>query len=193
MKTKFQITVAIFALFLVITSCKGKEKEGETNNSNTNNEKVIKKEIVDDPFFYVTLKAKFSKWDKLHMYYLSEQSDKYSGERKTEKEVIPNGDFQEIKFELKEQVYPYNIRLDFGINKEQTQVLIEECVLHYGNETFKIKGKDLNKYFHFNKGIEVNPDSLTFTLQTFKRGKDDIYDPFIRGNQELNNVLETKL
>tara|TARA_R110002094_G_scaffold123798_3_gene118359 strand:- start:158 stop:541 length:384 start_codon:yes stop_codon:yes gene_type:complete len=127
------------------------------------------------------------------MYYLSEQSDEYSGERKIEKEVIPNGGFQEIKFELKEIVYPYNIRLDLGTNKEQPPVLIEECVLHYGNETFKIKGKDLNKYFHFNKGVEVNSDSLTFTLKTFKRGKIDIYDPFIRGNQALNKVLETKL
>jgi hypothetical protein len=127
------------------------------------------------------------------MYYRLYESDQYSGAEKITKEVIPNGNFQEIKFELKEQVYPYNIRLDLGENKEQPPVLIEECVLHYGNETFKIEGKDLNKYFHFNKGIEVNSDSTTFTLKTFKRGDVDIYDPFIRGNLKLNNVLETKL
>lgn len=195
MKIKNHINCFVFiATILFMTSCKegtDKNKQDASNPSSNNSIKVISSE--GDSHFYLTLRSKFNKWDKVHMYYRESEYDDYSGERKIEVVVEPNGNFQDIKFELKKDIYPYNIRIDLGENIEQSNVIIEECVLSYGKYNYSIKGKDLNKYFHFNQGVEITSDSSTFLLKTFKRNNNNIYDPFIRGKLKLSDILNNVL
>jgi len=181
----------IFVLVLLLFSCNDSKTEQKEDAT-----KEIMREVSFDKSgessFYMVLKAKFSKWDRIHLYYTEYESEKYSGNKKIQSIVNPSNDFQTIKFKIEEAILPINLRLDLGENKSQSSIQIEECILNYGQFSYIIKGKDLHKYFHFNKGIETTSDPQTLLLKTFKRDNTEIYDPFIRGKQSLKTVLETK-
>ncbi|MEZ4792884.1 MAG: hypothetical protein R2783_05340 [Gelidibacter sp.] len=129
----------------------------------------------------------------MQLYYLQENTESYTVDQVLTQEVTGSDQFQDVTFRMAPQNYPFNFRLDFGTNPDQSSIKIEECVLRYGNSKFVIKGKEFPDYFIFNQGVEMSSDSMTFRLKTFKEGNKNKYDPFLMGNLKLNDVLLKKL
>ena len=169
-----------------------KEKSLESANKPKINSEVTEKPKQAEKF-KIKLKGIFDKDDKFAMFYFENENEKYNAQQLVTTKVNSSDEIQEVYLEAPAKVYPMNIKLDFGSNKEQSSIEIYECVLEYKNKSYTIKGGELKKYFHFNDGIKMQSDSITFNLSTFKfRGK-DIYNPYIRGKEKLTEVLDLEL
>lgn len=140
--------------------------------------------------FSLTLEAVVKKEDVFSLFYTQYEGENFSGEQMINTKVYPSDQAQEIKFELPEEDYPLNIRVDFGSNPSQESIIITEFDLKYYNSSYKIKGSELYKYFNFNEGVEMLSDSLTFKLKSFKNESVEKYDPYIVGNDRCINLLQ---
>lgn len=173
-------------------SCKDDASKKENKlEDKPNQSEIINK--VDENIFVVKLKVLFSKDDSVEVFYLENESDTYSADRMIQKKIKGMDDFQDVNFNLPKNLYPYNIRLDFGFDKDQEAIKIMECDLTYNDVSFTIKGSELKNYFNFNGGVEVLSDSLTFKLKPFDLHGKEVYDPYIVGNKNLELALMTKL
>lgn len=152
-------------------------------------EENIVKPAESKKVFSLTLEAVVEKEDIFSLYYTQYEDERFSGEQLINTKVYPSDQAQQIIFELPEKDYPLNIRLDFGSNSSQGKIRIIECDLKYSNSSYKIKGSELYKYFGFNEGVEILPDSTTFKLKTYKDSSGEKYDPYIVGNDRCVIVL----
>lgn len=143
--------------------------------------------------FSVLLEVQLDKNDALEVFYLKDEMDTYKAEQMIQRKTNGMNDFQEVVFELPKEVYPYNIRLDFGSNNQQGQMKIKKCVLAYNKGSMEIKGSELKKFFNFNGGIEMQSDSLTITFKPFDLNGKEVYDPYMVGNKNLEMALTTKI
>ena len=177
---------------LLFLGCKDDTAEKQTKKDETIKESADSKE-VNDNIFSVELDVQVPKDDALEVFYLEAETDAYVATRMIQQKLTGMDDFQHVKFELPKDVYPFNIRLDFGFNKDQEMIKIAGCKLSYNNNSFVIKGKDLKNYFNFNGGIEMLSDSLNFKLKPFNLNGKQMHDPYIVGNKNLEMALMTKI
>lgn len=181
--------LVVSILFFACKDDKGKKEvindnlEMQTENKITENENV----------FSVQLNVQFEKDDALEVFYLENETDTYAASKMIQQKITGMNDFQKINFELPKNIYPTNIRLDFGFNEAQDPIKISDCTISYNNSSFVIKGKDLKNYFNFNGGIEMQSDSLTFKLKPFNLNGKQMHDPYIVGNKNLESALMTKI
>lgn len=175
---------------LVCLSCKNEDKgtrlesEGSLKNDKPKSENFLGIDII----------VKYEQDDNFELFYITSDDEKFSGDQMRRESVVGSKDFQSIKFEISKDDYPLVLKLDPSTNPNQSSVTIQELTLSYGNRSYKIKGNELNKYFSFNAGIEINPsDSTTLKLQPIKIEDNMKYDPFMIGNVRLKEVLTTKL
>lgn len=187
MKKHFSFILAL--LVLVLLSCK---EEGATKENVLN---TIKEEVnqnySDD--FTITLKTKVDKRDSFQIFYKQKPSEFYNEIESVTTQVLPSSDFQNVEIKLPNDVYPNNIRIDLGSNRNQESIEIEYLTLNYEKKSYKIEGKDIPKYFILNEGIVRGTDSITYLLKTHKRETAEVYDPFLIGKPELNDIIYTKL
>ncbi|RKE98827.1 hypothetical protein [Ichthyenterobacterium magnum] len=179
----------IFGLIFLI-GCKD-------NSTKIAEDTKIDSEIIEKPkqeeTFKLKLKGVFNKDDKFAMFYTESELEKFNPKKVVTTRFIGSEEIQEINLEAPSKVYPMNIMLDFGSNKEQTSIKIYECILKYKNKSFKIKGGDLKTYFNFNEGIKMQLDSLTFNFDLFKFHGKEVHNPYIIGKKKLTEVLDFEL
>lgn len=181
-------------LFLVLTLNSCKQNSDKKDSDNQSLEQSSKDAPNYEPaHFSLTLKVLIKEADLFQLFYIEENIESYSAQQVLSQEIVPNGDFQEITFDMPIENYPFNLRLDLGTNPMQSSIKIEECRLNYGTNEYVIKGSEFNDYFIFNGGVEMLSDSITFKLKSFKEGTIDKYDPFMMGNYKMNEVLLKKL
>ncbi|GGG36611.1 hypothetical protein [Bizionia arctica] len=154
----------------------------------------IEEDVIEKPelkkVFSLTLNALVKEEDVFSLFYTQFEGEKFGVDQLIHTKVYPSDEIQEIKFELPESDYPYNIRLDFGSNPSQENIMITECDLKYSNSSYKIKASELYKYFNFNEGIEILQDSTTFKLKKFTDASGEKYDPYIVGNDRCVIILQ---
>lgn len=189
MNIKFLIQSIICLLLLV--GCKNDNAKNDIKKEEVKESK--NSTIVNNNVFMIELKVKLQKDDALEVFYLENESDTYNASQMIQKKIKGNDLWQDISFELPKDIYPSNIRLDFGFNKEQQPIQVDECTMSYNNKSFVIKGKDLKNYFNFNGGIEMLSDSLTFKMKPFDLHGNEVYDPYMVGNKNLETALMTKI
>lgn len=166
----------------------GCNQKTDKNPVETVEENVI--EVSEsEKIFSLTLQAIVEKEDVFSLFYTQYKDENFGVDKIINAKVNPSDQIQEIKFELPEADYPYNIRLDFGSNPNQGSIIVSECDLKYFNSSYKIKGSELYKYFNFNDGIEMLSDSLTFKFKPVIYNLEEKFDPYIVGNDRCVNVL----
>lgn len=183
-----RFTVIVFITSVAI-SCKQNSDKKQKPNEDTDQRTEPELANTEAAHFSITLKALIKKDDQLQVFYLQDQSETYSPNQMLLKDVIGKDSYQDIVIDMPMGDYPLNFRLDLGINKGQGSISISECVLNYGNKSFKINGNDMKSYFILNDGVEMGSDSQTFKLKMYKVEGADKYDPFLVGNQKLHEVL----
>lgn len=143
MKTRF------IALFVVLTTlfvgCKN-DKPADAM------EAVAPKE---DKNFKVTLNVTVKKDDTFSIFYTEDGTNDFTKIQPIWLEVKGSESPQDVVFNLPEDIVPSQLRLDFGINKEQQPIVINKFKMSYFGKSFEAPGEDFYIYFDADKSKTV--------------------------------------
>ena len=156
--------IVLFSLFVItsisLVSCKNSEEKKSESEAKKEN-------------FNVQITASTAKKDDFALYYTEDNTVNFKGENALWS-GIKGGNLEEIiKFELTEEKIPTDIRLDFGLNKEQDSVVIKKVKVSYYGNSYEFIGADFFKYFIDDKQFNSVVDPKLGTLTILK--KDGIY------------------
>lgn len=178
MKTKIFLASTILLFFM--SSCKDNKEEKSTED------KTIEK-VKEN--FSVELDVMASKKDDFTLYYTEDNTLGFKGEMAVWHGVTGDNERETIVFDLSEEIMPTDIRLDFGMNKDQELVEIFNVkIIYYGNELI-IKGSDFFNYFIESKDFKTEIDVQNGSLKMLKNGT-DYKTPFYYPRQELIDALK---
>ncbi|HEX9981552.1 MAG TPA: hypothetical protein VGB50_13405 [Flavobacterium sp.] len=157
---KAKLTLFLLAI-LTLGSCKKEEKPVETE---------AKKEEVP-AIFKVTVDANVKKDDAFHLYYSEDGTDNFSEESSVWVEFKESTDgSQSVVFNLPEAATPTNLRLDFGVNKEQEDILLKGIKMEYMGKTFQVSPANMLQYFRINE-LNTVYDAQTGIISPVKTQK----------------------
>jgi hypothetical protein len=124
MRTKFLIAVVV--LLGIFSSCK--------NEKSLDSLEVVQPEVIEDNSFKVTLGVIVKKEDNLSLFFTEDGSIDFKGEPIWQG-VKGSESVQQVVYTLPDGVFPTQFRLDFGMNKEQEDIVLKSVVLEYkGNK-----------------------------------------------------------
>jgi hypothetical protein len=164
--------VSILAFTILFISCKEEKKVQEP----------AKQEEPKKEFFSVELDVTCPVKDDFAVYYTEDNTINFNEQNTYWNSVKGQPDTQKIVFNFKEEIIPTHIRLDFGINKEQGDVLVEKLKFDFYGKSFEIKGSDFFKYFSPNDLIKSEIDEVKGTVKFLKNPKEFV-TPFFYPNQ----------
>ncbi|GGD22673.1 hypothetical protein [Flavobacterium orientale] len=179
MKTKIFIITTLICISL--TSCKGEKAEEKVDSSTES--KIELPEI-----FFIELDVQIAQKDDFAVYYTEDGTNNFTGEQAAWRGVTGGTDFEKITFQLPEPVLPTQIRLDFGMNKEQGNVVVKNIKLTFKDQTFEIKGSDFFNYFIQNELFKTNVNTENGTLEILKQ-ESNFVTPYFYPTQELIDRL----
>ena len=171
---------AVVVLF-VFSACKN---EGEVE--------VVKKETAEvfEPNFIIEVEAKVSTKDDFAAYYTEDKSSNFDGSKAVWTGIAAGDNFQVIKLNLPQEIVPTNIRLDFGINKDQQNISVKEITMSFQGMSFEIKGDKFFEYFIDTKEFPAVVDPIKGTLEIkYEVGK--FKTPYFYPNEKLLNEIQT--
>ncbi len=133
---KMKINFLFILLLLTVVSCKEKE-----NNSDSN----VEKQEVAANAFKLTLNIIAKKKDNFCLLYTEDGSLNFndgiwSQSKGSESE-------QAIEFALPKDVFPTQLRLDLGKNKEQEDLVIKSIKFEYQGKIRELKGAEMGVFF----------------------------------------------
>lgn len=166
-------------ILIIFSSCANEKKGNITEPAKVDN----------NSFFSLKLRAIVKKDDLFELFYVQGENEIFSANYFVSTKVEGSELEQDIIFRIPLGDYPYNIKLDFGTNKEQGEVIILECILDYSKRKYRINGKELNKYFNFSEISQVPQDSTKYNISLSKNR----YDPYMIGNDGFKEVLNSKI
>ena len=123
--TKFITTLYLFASFFLI-SCK---KESKTNS------------LVLD------IDAVIQTTDSINVYYTTNRSIEFNDLQSFWTKVIGNKKNQNVQIIFPDTILPKQIRIDFGRNVSQKDIVLNKIDFAYKNKSFSVKGEEI--YFLF--------------------------------------------
>lgn len=176
----------IFASLLLtvfLFSCKNETKEQKQ-------ETVVKEEKkeLNDELFTITMNAVVKKDDSFQVYYKNEEKDQFVEDKSLYNVFKGSEQAQDIQFVLPKGEAPNYLRFDFGINKEQPEILINSIKLDYLGQNFTINNKELANFISFNIGtLKFNQEKGSIEPFTTKDG---IYDPMSFTAQTLYDKIQ---
>ena len=139
-KQKVMKKIILFAFSLLsLVSCKNDDKKLQESKENV-------AEKVMDTVFTITLNATVKKDDSFQLYYRKQTETTYEETSSFFVEFKGSDKPQDIVFRLPDGVIPDNIRLDFGTNKEQSEIKINSFKMSYFGKTFETNGSDFFNY-----------------------------------------------
>ncbi len=177
MRTKFIAAIAFLAL--AFTGCKNDKTDSKEAAEEAAEEKL-------DETFKVSVNVLVKKNDDFQLYYRESPSDSFSEEKSLWVSVKGSETAQTVNFELPEGVLPTFVRLDFGVNKQQEDIVLNEIDFEYIGKKFAAKGVAIGNYF-----TPIKP--TTFDLQTgVLKAVDDSgarVEPMLQPNEVLGDEL----
>ena len=175
MKTKFLTSLMII---LSLFSCKQETKKQDTNVVNTEVSKTFK----------VTLDVKVNKNDTFHLFYTEDGSINFKEESSVWVELKGSPEYQKVVFNLPENTIPTQMRIDFGINKEQDDIIIKNFKMDYLGKTFEAPGSLFFNYFRPNE-LVVAIDATTNTIKPIKK-EGQAYGPSFYPQDALSDQIK---
>lgn len=176
---KLKTIIVAFLVALITTSCKDESKKLPEQAT----------EAEADNTFTVTLNAIVKKDDSFQLYYRSSQENNFDEQNSIFVEFKGSEQPQNIVFTLPEDTVPDYLRLDFGTNKEQDEIIIKNFNVKYLGKDIEVNGQAFFDYF--------TPNEQTVTFDRQKSGikpiltKEGVYDPMAFSNQILTDKVKT--
>jgi len=179
MKTKFIIVTAILSLIFV--SCKNETKE-------TPQEAEAPKEQVKENFSLEMDVVSANKED-FSMFYTEDGTINFTADKAVWFGVEQKAGSQKVIFDLKEEIIPTDIRIDFGIVQDRGDVTLEKFKLTYYGKTFEAQGSDFLKYFIANENVKADVDAAKGTIR-FQKMADKPYTPSFYPQQSILDEIK---
>lgn len=170
-----------FLVFFLVFFFSCKEKN---NNSINENIQIENKEKS----FTVEIALKSYEEDVMCLYYKDNSITFFNEDMGIYKNISKSEGFQNISFELPENVNPNDFRFDLSHQNPKQKLIIEKITFTKGDKSFKIEGDKISKYLEPNYGVIFNEDDNTFT---FRDNEDGSYDPYLSTNGNFYPLLET--
>ncbi len=133
MKTKFALLILIASA--AFTSCK------DSKNENKSEELAI-----DDTQFKVTTNVIVKKDDDFSLFYTEDGSIDFKGDP-IWISVKGSESVQQVVYKLPKDVFPTELRLDFGMKKDQDDIVLQSVDLEYKGKKRTIAGAELGNFF----------------------------------------------
>lgn len=171
MKYKFFVIVAF--LSIAVTSCKKENKE-------TTEPSVVEDSVKQN--FSVEIDATAEAKDDFAVYFTEDGTNNFSGEKTAWRGIAGGATTEKLVFDLPEEITPTLIRLDFGMNKEQGDIIIENVKMDFGGNSFSFKGSDFFNYFIKTEEFSTEIDPAKGTLKILK-GKKGFKTPYFYPTQ----------
>ncbi|MGX7667847.1 hypothetical protein [Flavobacterium pedocola] len=169
-------------LALTLLSCKKEEKVEEKTE-------VATEQLAANPnIFSVTLNATVKKDDSFQIYYKNDDAASYEEKNSFFIEFKGSDKPQDIVFKLPEDVLPNYLRLDFGTNKEQPEIVVNSFKIDYLGKTFEAKGTDFFKYLTVNE-LTMKKDTAKSSVTPIIT-KEGTYDPITYSGKELYDQIQ---
>jgi hypothetical protein len=134
---KIRIITAIFLISTLFIGCKNEKSVDELE---------VDKPTVVENFFKVKLKFIAKKDDNFCLFYSEDGTTNFNPEA-IWNDVKGQADIQTIEYNLPNDVYPTQLRLDFGMKKEQEDIVLKGVILEYNGKIREILGAELGLYF----------------------------------------------
>ena len=174
MKTNFVILATIISLTFI--SCKNDKKEDVAKADEKQN-------------FSIDLDVIAPLDDNFSVYYTEDNTINFNGDKAVWRGVKGQSDTQKVTLDLKEEIIPTNIRIDFGINKDQGDVVLEKFKLSFYGKSFEAKGSEFFKYFIPNDSVKTEIDTKTGTVKFLKNPK-KFFTPFYYPQQAVLDEIK---
>lgn len=136
MKTRIILSILLVTVFF--TGCK--------NDKSVDSLEVVTPEVVDNTF-KVRMNVTVKKDDTFSLYYTEDGSTDFTKIPPLWMVVKGNPSHQDVVFTLPPDVIPTQLRLDFGMNKDQEPLIINSFQMNYLKNEFKIPGNQFFIYF----------------------------------------------
>ncbi|WP_130734808.1 hypothetical protein [Flavobacterium sp. J27] len=179
MKTK-KIVLCIL-MMAVFISCKNENNKPETNG---------KTEELKETFD-VSFNLTIPKDDTFQLFYTEDGTLNFGDENSVKSIVKGSETAQTVLFKLPADVLPNQIRLDFGNNAEQGDIVVNSMKIKYLDKTYDVSfglGKESVTHFFYLLDAQVKYDEATSTINLLKpTGK--IHDPMMWSNQLLSEEM----
>jgi hypothetical protein len=182
MKTRI-ITLMLFSLALI--SCKGDKQDEKKETVDT----VVNK---GNDFFTITLDLIAQNDDSFHVFYSEDKTENFTEQNSVWVEFKGSPNSQKLVFNLPKDRIPTNLRIDFGVNKDQKEVKINNFEIVYQGKKVDMTGLDFFKFFRINEAITVI-NIPTQTIKAKKEGKDYFGASFYSLeplSKEIENLLK---
>jgi len=82
--------------------------------------------------FAISLDLYIEKDDTFEVYYTSSENEKYNRNQRVVTKVYGQPRKQKVEIDLPEGVYPASLRLDFGTNRQQEFIRLDDVEMHFG-------------------------------------------------------------
>ncbi|WP_026977254.1 hypothetical protein [Flavobacterium tegetincola] len=132
---------------LVLTFCLYSCNENKTSKDTNETEKIED----DKELFKVTLSAIVTKDDSFQLYYMDDDSQPFDENKSFFIDIKGSPVSQDIVFKLPKDELPNFLRIDFGVNKEQSDIVITNFKINYFDKIFEAKGSSFFNYFVVNE------------------------------------------
>lgn len=157
---------AIIVLFVFsLISCKNEKSE------NTETQQATEQQAATNDFFRITLDVVAKKDDSFHVFYSEDKTLNFTEENSVWAEFKGNDAAQKLVFDLPKDRYPSQLRIDYGLNKDQGEIKINSLEISYKGKVKLISGADYFKYFTPNLE-NTSVDAGAQTVKALKSGKD---------------------
>lgn len=178
MRTKFILSL-LFSLILLV-SCKNEKPIDSLD--------VVSPEKIADNTFKVTLNVIVKGDDTFSLYYTEDGSIDFKGEPLW-LAVKGNESAQDVAFSLPKDVYPTQLRLDFGMNTKQEDIFLKAVTFEYKGNKKQIVGADLINYFIADQS-KCSFDSTTGLIKAIVKDGVRQYPSLYPQNVNLKPLLE---
>lgn len=103
--------------------------------------------------------------DSVHVYFTQSTSVDFNENQSFWKQVIGTKKNQTVSINFPDTIQPKQIRIDFGRNKKQPEIILNEITFTYKEKSFSAKGEDV--YFLFR--IDESNTKIDKLLGSLKR------------------------
>jgi hypothetical protein len=180
---KIQTFLFVLLITLAFASCK--------NKKSIDSLELVTPVLVDNNF-KVTLNVIVKKDDTFSLFYTIDGSTDFSNIAPIWKAIKGEQNEQSLKYTLPENVYPTQLRFDFGLEKEQEDIILRSVILEYKDKKKEINGPQLVYFFRADDSKCVFDASTGLIKALIKNGikeNPSLYPQEVNLGPELKNLV----
>jgi len=165
--------ILFLGALILVSSCNQSEKS-KIEGLEKKNELQIK----------IVINAKVLVDDVFEVYYYEPGQEGFHPQDFVSSKVKGSMDYQDIEFDLPEKTYPERLRLDFGKNINQKQIILSSVKFSYGEKEYSYGKNEIINDFKPSKYLILDNETLTLTPNEI----DNKYDPYLYSKRITNIV-----